>query len=694
MLYLDGYNKKIVNTGYRFRTGEVCPNHSANRSYTSNGYWLPVILWLFTPAVSLAVELDMFRLTEVEGSLEIGYSVEDLEIMRVDGPTTTQRRPISTQELTLNTHGYIYHPNLLDMELGAGIRFQEDKFETDTGSNESKQTLYSFNGSFNVLKHKPYPLHLYFNQRNPTLSVGLADTFSSESKVYGLIFSLKRPFVSFPLVLRADHMENKGTGRGTLIDDETDYLRLDIAADNSDNISANLGVNHARKKSASGSVNLPLQATLREELGIDISTGVVFGENRKNNFENLFTYNVIDHDNLDTRKEGRFYSSLELEHDELFESFYRYNIESTSYTHSEDESNIEKLSLGFVRDLTESLIVSGGLDISEEENRGFNKDTYGVNSHLRYTTDLSEQTSFNTTYSLAYTHNKQKSELLQISRIGENHLFDGLQPVLLQNEFVVPGSVTVSNVARTQIYIEDIDYRLTLVGVETRLERLLSGNIPDGETVTVDYSYETGGSFEYGLFRQSLGLGYSISKTYHFRLGYTKHEETLEAGRPLRPLYSRERAIASADARHRISQTLGLNWHLELEKETGKLRPFMREAADINFTFTLPFLSSLAVLRSRYEKIDNELSEEDVNLTRHSLSIFARLGYRSRARLDYTIEKDTGGTIPRESRQASMEYLWRWRLLSLSLEGKYNLEEQGGVSRKDSSINLTLIRKI
>ncbi len=664
------------------------------RICVNSGCIIITSMWYLIPTSIFSANLEMIKFTNLEGALEFDYSVEDLEVKRVDGSNTTQRRPVTEQKLELQTQGYVYHPNLLEMELGVGVRFRNEEYETNSGTNESEQKLYSFNGNFDVLKQKPYPLHLYYNQNNPTFSVGLADTFTIENKNYGLIFSILKPLASNPVWLKIDHTEEKGKGRGVLVDSDYDYQQLHVQSDSSDNFTASVSVDHSRKQSGSGSMNLPLQSTFKETYGFDYGSKYFFGEMQRNTLSNTLSYEIVDYKNIGKRKDGRFYASLELDHNDVLDSFYRYNLDSTRYTDSQIESTIHNLMVGVLTDDVNGFTFSGNIDANNEQNYGFKKDKYSVNSTLSYKSDLSENTSLTTTYMLNYSDNWQESETQSISIVGESYQFNDLRPIVLEREFVVPETVVVSNQDRTQIYVEGFDYQLTVVGGETRVERLLYGNISDGESVLIDYAYETGGTFDYSLFRQGLSSGLSFFRAYRLHIGYTKYEERLKSGRPLRELYTRERAYASAAGKHRLTRVMGLSWHLELEKENGKLRPFYRKEADLNYSFALPFFTSYAEWQSRYESIDNKLSNEDLNLTRHGLTLFARTGLRSRIRMGYSVERDTGGTLPRETTRSDLSYEWAWRLLNFSLEGRYSLEEQGDMSRKESSIFLKLIRNI
>ncbi|MES9991772.1 MAG: hypothetical protein ABW098_07455 [Candidatus Thiodiazotropha sp.] len=654
------------------------------------------ICCLFTIYLSsesvFSAELDAFRIYEIDGSLEFGHSVQDVEVTRVDGISTKQQRTISSQELELDTQGYIYHPNLVDMELGVGVRFQNNEFETDTGSNLSEETLYSFFGNFNLLRHKPYPVYLHYSQRNPTVSIDLADSLTVEHKDYGALFSFNKPLVSYPIKLRVNHSESYGKSRGTLIDSNIDNIQFNLYAEPSSNFSGSFGLFQSRKKSGSGSLDLPIQNTLIEELGLNATTSYLFGKENEHRFDNILNYTSVESGHLDTRKDSHFSSYLEIGHSKDINSFYRYNLNSTEYSETGTKTSNENFSADILANLTKQITLSGGVSISDENNEGFERNVYGADSTIRYINNYTDLLSYNTTYSLAYKFSNQDSEVLQINKIGESHVLDGLSPIVLQNEFVVPGSIIVSNLPRTQTYVEGIDYLLTIVGVETRLERLITGNIQDGDTVLLDYGFETGGTFDYSLLKQKVGAGFKYDDIYNVSLAFTKNEESLEDGRPLRPLYTREKATASIDARYRLSNNSSLTWGIELEKESGNFRPYKRERADISLVFAVPIFTSFLDIRSIYENIDNELSDEDVDLRHHAATLFTRYGYRSNSRLEVSTEEDTGGTIHRETTRVNLEYMWRWRLLSFSLEGRYRQDAQGTINRDDSALCLTLTR--
>ena len=105
---------------------------------------------------------------------------------------------------------------------------------------------------------------------------------------------------------------------------------------------------------------------------------------------------------------------------------------------------------------------------------------------------------------------------LIVGPVAENSLdetvgLNGVTPVELREEFVVEGSVMVTNVDRTQTYIPNVDYRLNEIGSTTTIERLVGGNILDGEDVLISYEALTGGTVKYGSTSESVGANLAVS---------------------------------------------------------------------------------------------------------------------------------------------------------------------------------------
>ncbi|MBL0125667.1 MAG: hypothetical protein IPP88_24395 [Betaproteobacteria bacterium] len=109
-------------------------------------------------------------------------------------------------------------------------------------------------------------------------------------------------------------------------------------------------------------------------------------------------------------------------------------------------------------------------------------------------------------YSVRYDQRTQTASGAKTAIVGERIVLNGTAPAALLQARVTAGSVVVTNASRTQVFIEGIDYVLTIIGNSTRVQSLLSGSILDGEAVLVDYLFDIGGTYantELGLGSQS-----------------------------------------------------------------------------------------------------------------------------------------------------------------------------------------------
>ena len=135
-------------------------------------------------------------------------------------------------------------------------------------------------------------------------------------------------------------------------------------------------------------------------------------------------------------------------------------------------------------------------------------------------------------YSLRYEDRQQIAMAPNSAIIGEALTLNTISPVALGQIRVVPGSVSVWNQTRSQSYTEGIDYVLTVVSLTTRIQRVPSGNILDGQTVLVDYEIDVGGTYANTQLDQSVGLSFMPAPYMSFFLRYSDSTAKLTSGSP------------------------------------------------------------------------------------------------------------------------------------------------------------------
>lgn len=652
--------------------------------------WLLIMLMMLNPTKGECAEFSLFKLTGIEGAMKLGYSLRETDLDQPDGTSTYEKRPSTEQELTLVTSSYVFHPNLLEMELGGGVRFEQDSLENNTGAIDTKGTYYNFSGRWKFLKSKPYSFNLYFTQQNPTKAVGLAGALAIETKSYGMGVLLRQPLISTPITLNVDHIQSYGESSYSIIDDTTDSVSLGIRKNIGDYGNARLGFSSVEQKSASGSLNLPLQASESNTDSMDWNSRLVFGDKRNITLTNYLLLTRNEQSNALNRDQANFYNHLTWDINDTLQTYNTYNYSNTRY--GDDDTTNQSIVLGSTNNISDAWSINTFIDTTNEKNVGFEKTTNGLSGSFIYRGDLNDRWSASAAYTALLRLHSQESDISSITVLDESHVLNGLTSVLLDEEFVLPGSVMVSNITHTQTYVENVDYQLTVVGDEIRIERLATGNIADGETVLIDYVYEAGGTYDYKEIGQSLSIIYSLDRLYNFSMFYSNNKQSLQSGISVRPLSSVEKYRFGADALLPITKSMEYGWKLEFERRLEEIHPYRRASLDLNFNSSLPFFASVANLSTGYEYIDNELSENDIKESYYTAILSARPDWYGIASLELTHRRDTGGEDFKSSTYAALGYSWRRGKLGISMLGKHTKELQGNTSRTHTLVEVQLTR--
>jgi hypothetical protein len=283
-------------------------------------------------------------------------------------------------------------------------------------------------------------------------------------------------------------------------------------------------------------------------------------------------------------------------------------------------------------------------------------------------------------YAVRYDRREQLASAPNTNVIGERVTLAGLAVVALSRQRVTAGSVVVSNATRSQTFAEGRDYVLSVVGVETRLQRVVGGNIVDGEEVLVDYAYDLGGSFSYAQRDQTANLNWSLLRWFNLYARYFDSTPRLFGGEPVFPLNEiRSRlygARADAPFRWLVPATAGFSFEREDRDET--FAPSERNSQEWYVQSDDPFFATGGLrLATRRTRIDYANSVQDVNLRGVDVRYWSRWWYGLELSADASYEIDTGAPLERRRTISLVKAQWRYRKLSLTLDFGRTREIQG-----------------
>ncbi len=641
-----------------------------------------------------SADIRAFELTGVEGNVAARYIYDDYRQDRIGGDETHQTRPTYEQEIYVLTHSYAYHPNLLNMDLGGGLLFIQQDFESDQGDSSSQDILYNLTARLHFLEGKLYPFTLYYDRSNPSVSTSLSGRFLTENTRYGFNATLRQPLLPVTVTMEASRVETDGSGFDTSIDQTTDQAQISAQKSYGRGNSVRLSFLTSEAVSASGSLGLPIQqtSTTTRSTGVDASN--YFGDNRQLQLIQSFTYNDQETEQLQNPsidvKSSRYSTDLRWNHNKSTRSFYQYRFQNSD--RSDADTTNHSATIGAAYEPEHGL--HGSMDIHGEDEvqdtSGLDRSRYGSLVVAGYNRDIPNG-SLHLGMSLLYDRTDQSSNQGTALVIDENITLAGTTAVSLQQDFVISSSIVVTNLASTQTFVENLDYRVITVGSNTEIQRLIGGNILDGETVSVDYQYQTGGTFEFDTFNQSYFLNLRFYRFHELFAQYRDSSQTVVSGAATTPLNTSENILAGVRVEYPFLSGWLVGGEASYEEQDQGISPFTRENYLAYIETLLPRASKLRIT-GRREFRENENSVEDVDLSQAIIRFTSRPWLRTTLRAEADYEEDIGGSLIRRRIAESIGLDWRYRRLLFSVRAEHINERQGDNERENNKIRAQLIR--
>jgi hypothetical protein len=452
---------------------------------------------ILSSSTGMAEELNSIAFTDFKGEAAFEY-FHEAETYETETIESESRETIYTETVRLWTKGYIYHPNLFDFNLGVKLGLDQESEEKDSFEDNRNSELLGYN------------VHLFVERKRP----------------YGFeFFGLK----------------------------DQQIVQFDFIPDSVVDVTENALVWHTNNSVLPTSIRLSTMTKDQEGLtprGEDERKITINSSNRIGDFsETLFHYDfrdfkenvgdtkVVDHDVMVTntlavadnkkltsnlhyvnQKDGTTFdqlsasTELDWKHQENLDSFYRIDIVDSSTTFP-DSGAVSTLAhseeAGIHHLLFENLTTTASVHNNSIDSDVFNQEEFGGDLDFIYVRQIPVgSVRANLGFGLKKDSIDSTGGLVPV--INEPHIMIDAQPVNLNNVGVDVDSIVVTDLSGTFIYEEGIDYEVLVEGTITRIVRLLTGQILDGQEVLVDYQYQSGEDVDYVSRRIRFGAGATL----------------------------------------------------------------------------------------------------------------------------------------------------------------------------------------
>lgn len=644
-----------------------------------------------------AEEIAPFRLTGVDGEVSLRYIQDDLATAGTGA--TRQSQSGLRNEISLMTHSYIYHPNLLSLDIGGGPILHHDSYTGPGGdSTVARGMLYNLSARATFLRDKPYRGGLFFEHINPTVSVAPGQVLTQENTRYGIDFSLLAPVTPVPLHASLVHSHFQGRGAERSVDDTLDQFYLNASRSYGALGSSQLQVQATRQASTSGSLGLPIQASTSATHAVNLDTRLEFGTDRQYSVNNLVSFGTqsyaLGQGALPAMKDARFVLDGRARNSATLSSHALLSVGNNSQGALDATSKSAAGGINY-RPLA-GLDTTLGAHADDTTTRQFTLRVRGIDGSVRLERALPIGTG-QISYGLRYDERAQRAATPRSDVIGERLALTGTGYAGLGHSRVVAGSIVINNATRTQTFVEGIDYSVLVVGAETRLQRLIGGRILDGEPLLADYGWDTGGSYAYGELAQALGLDWNIANYANVFFRHARVSPSLFDGTPTFPLnaVSSNTVGARVDVPLRLGIALTVGGNAEFEHRQETVAPYRRASANLYVQTDEP-LPGLGQFRAstRRTRIDYRNGAAAVDVLGYDMRYWTRRWFGIDLTAAWNYERDSSGLVPHRHTDWSLGAQWRERKFTLTTSLIRASDVQNGTTRSRTLFQFLARREI
>ncbi len=636
------------------------------------------------------VEVKPFGTLDTDARFSVRYLLDDRERFTDSSPTGFEDRSTLEQELVFSSENYVYHPGFLNMEFAGGPLLVQQRFDSFTGGFRENDTLLNFLARFNFLDLKSYPFSLYYEQSHPSITTSLSGRFLTKNNEYGFSGSSSGLLPSTQLSVAASRRDAEGSGLGTVLDESVDRAVFGWVTSYRDEDQISIEYNRFDQDSRSGSSGLPIVESMTDQRTLNVRAHNAFGNRRQfvvdqtllRLEQEMIAGIPSEFENRNYRMAARWQNS------DTFRSQFNYRYFETVRADADGESH--DVGLSFNHDLSDTTRYGLNANHQTEEQVGFNRDRTRAGGTLNYV----RETGFGS-ISLGATvrqeRNDQESIADAIQVFDEPVTLTGTTPVDLVNEFIVAPTIIVTNSTGSQIFVENLDYRLIVVGSVTSIQRLIDGNISDEQTVLIDYEYRTGGTAKFDRFSTGVTASIDFLEYLNIMARYQLSDSSLVDGQLTTPINDFNLYEISLTADVPIGHRLTIGGEVRHLDNDETIAPFIRDSVMFNMSSringSLRLFASAGLVR-----VDQEASIEDVDQVTYRAGITGRAFGRMQLTYQAAYLEDTGGSLIREQLEHRINLQAVYRQVRFVLRAQYFDVTQGVTERNDMQVTAEVTR--
>jgi hypothetical protein len=398
------------------------------------------------------------------------------------GSTHTKTEETLLQEsLTVESQGYVYHPNIFSFNIGVTGGLEQDFFNNDNPNTDSRSNdfLYGWDIRGTVLRNEVAPLTLYTRRYEQFVDHDFSPSQRTTDTIYGTNLDIRSDVL--PTNLQYYHstqdVSTLSLGQAYTLDQDVAQWHSEGTPGRNQHLTFDFDFNNNHQVQDTG--------TTFNVQTIDVNASHTFSFGRNNASNLVSTINYTDQTGDLDYYRIRWDEDLRLKHTDHFETNYSLAVDRESFQGSPQTSY--RANGGFIHHLFESLTTTGSVGgvFTDIDNRG-EIEQFFSNLAFDYRKNAPLGVLFaNLNLGFSRTYSNLNGAPIQV--INENHTFVDDQPILLTRPLIDPNTVVVKNIGGIP-YTRNLDYTLVDKGNLIDISRILTGLIPPDSPALLDYT--------------------------------------------------------------------------------------------------------------------------------------------------------------------------------------------------------------
>ena len=459
-----------------------------------------------------AYGVKTLELTDFGGHTElvVRHTERDQE-SKLGSTKSRSEETIFEESVSLETKGFVLHPNLFEFGLGGVFGLVQESFEDvvdDRNRDASNRgNLLEFDFDAQIFKKRNTPVTVFAHRRRGIIPRPFLPGLETTTTNYGLNWQYVSEKIPTSLQLSHTDVELSALLVGGGEEEEegrqkSTELRFESAYNFSDH------------NKLSMTYNLEVVSEKPFELNYDANEVTLahlwdFGDRHQHNLRSDLGYldqrGTIDIERL------RWREDLRLKHSDTLQSKFEFEALDRSYgSRSRDAADIQERSYYFSGSLRHQLFKSQTLQIrgyarKQEFETGLDVTRWGGQAVLNYH-KTNRWGVLRANYAIRAERNDNRGTATVLEIIDELQTFRDPDPITLTNRNVTVSSITVRAEDRVTFYQRGRDFTVLTVGNVVEIRRVPTGRIADEEAVLVDYLFDVGGNFEIETVHHNFGI--------------------------------------------------------------------------------------------------------------------------------------------------------------------------------------------